>query len=389
MLAPRIGRHVYVRLFSTAQAQKGSEVEIFGTKFDADCATNVTQRIKTLSSRNLLGQRHHPLHITKEKILDELSWNSEGNRVPFKVYDCISPVVTVEENFDQLLIPEKHISRSFSDTYYINRHNLLRTHTSAHQVKVLSCETANTALAIVGDVYRRDEIDSTHYPVFHQFEGLRLLPLNQCSDWNHETAALGLKPDFRLPLDNVEIQLQHKSHMKVILDSALNLQVTLENMMINLFRHNNPKFGLGNLRWVSSAFPFTSPSWELEVFHCGRWMEILGCGIIMDKILSDAGKRQAVGWAFGLGIERIAMILFGIPDIRLFWSEDDRFLSQFNAGSICMYRPYSIYPATYQDLSFWINHGLFHPNDFYECVREIAGDLVEEVKLVCCLVLKY
>lgn len=90
-----------------------------------------------------------------------------------------------------------------------------------------------------------------------------------------------------------------------------------------------------------------------------------------------------IGWAFGLGLERIAMALFGIPDIRLFWSKDERFLSQFKENQVSQFKPFSKYPAVYKDVAFWVpDGGTFHENDFFEFIRTHAGDLVEDVKLV-------
>lgn len=90
-----------------------------------------------------------------------------------------------------------------------------------------------------------------------------------------------------------------------------------------------------------------------------------------------------MGWAFGLGLERIAMILYSIPDIRLFWSTDERFLSQFEHGKITTFKPYSKYPSCYKDVSFWTPQGRsLHENDFCDVVRDIAGDLVQDVKKV-------
>lgn len=82
-------------------------------------------------------------------------------------------------------------------------------------------------------------------------------------------------------------------------------------------------------RWVDQYFPFTHPSWELEVFYNDKWLEVLGCGIIRHEILQKAGTSERIGWAFGLGLERLAMCLYSIPDIRLFWSTDSGFLNQF------------------------------------------------------------
>jgi phenylalanyl-tRNA synthetase alpha chain len=90
-----------------------------------------------------------------------------------------------------------------------------------------------------------------------------------------------------------------------------------------------------------------------------------------------------IGWAFGLGLERIAMILFSIPDIRLFWSSDSRFLSQFPAGKITTFKSYSKYPPCFKDVSFWTaENEPLHDNDFCDMVRDVAGDSVEDVKLV-------
>ena len=95
------------------------------------------------------------------------------------------------------------------------------------------------------------------------------------------------------------------------------------------------------------------------------------------------GVANSIGWAFGLGLERIAMILFGIPDIRLFWSKDPRFLEQFAPGTISAFKPFSKHPPCYKDVSFWLPSEKFHENDFCDLVRDTAGDSVEDVKLVC------
>jgi phenylalanyl-tRNA synthetase alpha chain len=148
------------------------------------------------------------------------------------------------------------------------------------------------------------------------------------------------------------------------------------------------------VRWVEAYFPFTSPSWELEVFWQGDWLEILGCGVVKQELLINSDVPNRVGWAFGLGLERIAMLLFNIPDIRLFWSKDERFLSQFKAGQITRFEPFSKHPACYKDVAFWLPSTAasggsaaggavpVHENDIMEIVRGIGGDLVEDVRLI-------
>lgn len=121
------------------------------------------------------------------------------------------------------------------------------------------------------------------------------------------------------------------------------------------------------VRWREDYFPFTAPSFELDVQFNGAWMEVLGCGVIHDQVMRNAGRPDKHGWAFGLGLERLAMTLFQIPDIRLFWSSDKRFSEQFSAGCIRPFKPYSKYPVCYKDVSFWLPQGsVLHPNDVYE-----------------------
>jgi len=108
---------------------------------------------------------------------------------------------------------------------------------------------------------------------------------------------------------------------------------------------------------------------------------VLGCGVIHSGVLSNVGKEDRHGWAFGLGLERLAMVLFTIPDIRLFWSDDKRFVSQFKEGQITTFKPYSKYPPCYKDISMWITPE-FEPNDFFEIARGVAGELIEKMDLV-------
>lgn len=88
------------------------------------------------------------------------------------------------------------------------------------------------------------------------------------------------------------------------------------------------------MRWIDAYFPFTTPSLELEIFYENKWVEMLGCGVVHDFVLEKSGRAKEIGWAAGLGLERFAMKLFKIPDVRLFWSEDQRFISQFKKGKI-------------------------------------------------------
>lgn len=161
------------------------------------------------------------------------------------------------------------------------------------------------------------------------------------------------------------------------------LKLTLGGLMDHLFGPKTQK------RWNDDFFPFTQPSFELEIYHNNEWMEVLGCGVIHEQVLNLTDRSERRGWAFGLGLERLAMILFKIPDIRLFWSEDERFHSQFEEGKIVEFQPYSKYPPVFKDIAFWTCNGdnesrrnEFVENDFFDLVRSIAGDLVEKIELI-------
>ena len=152
-------------------------------------------------------------------------------------------------------------------------------------------------------------------------------------------------------------------------------------MRENLARH---VFGDLEMRWVEAYFPFTEPSIELEIFYNNEWLEVLGSGVIHDRVMVNAGKNieQEVGWAFGLGLERWAMKLFDIQDIRLFWSQDPRFIGQFRKGEITKFKPYSRFPTCYKDIAFWVPQFGFNENEFFELVRNVSGDLAETVEMI-------
>jgi len=163
-----------------------------------------------------------------------------------------------------------------------------------------------------------------------------------------------------------------------------NLKHSINSMIYGLFGGHAKKGGEPlQVRWIDAYFPWTSPSYEVEVFFDGKWLEILGSGVVQQAALTrSAVPKDQVGWAFGLGLERIAMILFNIADIRLFWSQDPRFLQQFGAGKITKFKPFSKYPPCWRDISFWIGEKPFHLNDMCDVVRDVAGNLAEEISEV-------
>lgn len=154
--------------------EKPETIEIVGKTYKTDSWTNITPRIISKVGKNLHNRPHHPINLIRQRIVNYFysSFTSLMGNPLFAVFDSMDPVVTVKQNFDSLLVPSNHVSRSRSDTYYINKDQLLRAHTSAHQEELL--KMGFDQFLAVGDVYRRDEIDSCHYPIFHQMEGVRI-----------------------------------------------------------------------------------------------------------------------------------------------------------------------------------------------------------------------
>jgi phenylalanyl-tRNA synthetase alpha chain len=173
-------KRLFCRNFATIPDAKSPRViELLNHKYPTDNWTNLTPKIISRLGQNLHVQQNHPLSFVRQRIINyfyKTYLNRIGNPL-FSVYDNLNPIVTTAQNFDSLLIPTDHASRAKSDCYYINQETLLRAHTTAHQSELIASGLDN--FLIVGDVYRRDEIDCTHYPVFHQVDGVRLCNTKQ------------------------------------------------------------------------------------------------------------------------------------------------------------------------------------------------------------------
>ncbi|XP_033226226.1 probable phenylalanine--tRNA ligase, mitochondrial [Belonocnema kinseyi] len=370
--------HTFKKNFSTVPSFENPQTEIAlcGQKYETDDWTNITPKIISRLGQDLHRNEKHPLGQIKRRITNyfyKSYYNRIGNPI-FSVFDNLSPIVSTHQNFDSLLIPKDHASRSKNDCYYLNERTLLRAHTTAHQAELVSMGLNN--FLIVGDVYRRDEIDSTHYPVFHQVDGVRICTADEIFDNVRGTDGLKI-------FEHRGIETRDKQGCHT-LESVKIMEFDLKNALVGLAQ---TLFGKDvQYRWVDEYFPFTHPSWELEVFYNDKWIELLGCGIVRQEILQKAGASERMGWAFGLGLERLAMRLHSIPDIRLFWSTDTGFLHQFevdNENSPVQYKPVSIYPQCNNDLSFWLPQDVsYSSQDFYDIVREIGGDTVEQISLI-------
>ena len=230
-----------------------------------DADNNVTDHIFEKMGYALHKRPDHPLGIIKAVIGDY--FDEKFGKGEFATFDDVYPIVTAHANFDSVLVPPDHVSRSANDTYYVNKDTVLRCHTSAHQAEML--KDGARKFLVTGDVYRRDSIDATHFPVFHQMEGVRVFEPKEWEDAG---------------VDAVDL-------------ASAELKETLEGLATHLL-------GDVETRWVDAYFPFTEPSYELEIFFKGEWLEVLGCGVMEMKILEDAGLGDKRAWAFGLGLER-------------------------------------------------------------------------------------
>lgn len=351
------------RLYSTkfVSTVHPTSIKIASTSYPTDEWTNVTPKIVSLTERKLHLREQHPLGLLSRGIRDHFS--------SFKSFTFNSPVVSLEENFDSLLIPPDHVSRSKSDTYYVNKQLLLRSHTSAHQKACL--DAGARKFICIADVYRRDVIDSTHFPAFHQCELMQLYSAGE------------LDVTGQLVNSSLVNRTEHHQeyHDPAIADKVMTrLKETIQSYITKLL---GPSI---EMKWVPAFFPFTHPSVELEILVNGKWTEVLGAGIVEHKLLMNSNINDSIGWALGFGLERLAMLKYGVKDIRIFWSNDTGVTHQFKHLSpwdAYTFKPISSFPQCINDISFWLpDSGEFSSNDFYDLVRSSGEDLVEQIELI-------
>jgi phenylalanyl-tRNA synthetase alpha chain len=291
----RISKFCFYSTSATATQSAQSEppsITILDESYPTDACTNISNPIKAVLPRKLHLNPSHPIGILRNII--------EARFPPdiYTRYADLSPIVSLEQNFDSLGIPVDHPSRSKTDTYYVNSSTVLRTHSSAHQADVFrTCPTPG--FLISADVYRRDEIDRNHYPAFHQMEGAMTWKLNPKSeDLSAIQKSIDALPKVDIPVEDSKEHfhagnpLQQEYSPAMATAVATHLKRTLEDVVQEIFHraHINETKEKVKVRWIDAYFPFTSPSYELEVFWEGNWLELLGCGIVTQKVLGNAGS---------------------------------------------------------------------------------------------------
>tara|TARA_B110000483_G_scaffold39746_1_gene49211 strand:- start:397 stop:1392 length:996 start_codon:yes stop_codon:yes gene_type:complete len=237
----------------------------------------------TMPGRGRTNGSAHPVSQVQAKIEDLF------HHVGFEV--ARGPEIEDEyHNFEALNIPKHHPARAMHDTFYFKPDLLLRTHTSPVQIRVMKEKTLPIRIIAPGRVYRCD-YDQTHSPMFHQVEGL----------WIDEIATMA------------------------------ELKGMLNSFLLAFFERDDLE-----IRYRPSYFPFTEPSMEVDIklpsaHGLSGWLEVLGCGMVHPNVLTNVGldPEQCSGFAFGMGVERLAMLKYGISDLRHFFENDLRFLGQF------------------------------------------------------------
>ncbi len=232
----------------------------------------------TLPGRGTGWGGYHPVHRTLNRITE--LFKSMG----FDVADG-PEVETDYHNFTALNIPEDHPARAMHDTFYVEGGMLLRTHTSPIQVRYMQTHQPPIKIIAPGRVYRVDS-DATHSPMFHQIEGL----------WVEEGISF--------------------AHLKGVVAEFLRQFFERDDLEV---------------RFRPSFFPFTEPSAEIDVKGERGWLEVAGCGMVHPNVLKNVGidPERYTGFAFGFGLDRFAMLRYGVNDLRLFFENDLRFLQQF------------------------------------------------------------
>ena len=324
-----------------------AEEKALRAKLDARTDAEAVRMRRFLDMPDLSRTPGSPLYEITERVKGAPS---------FAGFDTIEipEIVSTSVLFDLFDFPADHPARSKSDTYFVDDSHALRTHDTVFWYYYLNDPAVTERIAkgeamgalCYGKVYRKDEIDSRHMNIFHQFGGWYIAP------------------------DSMKVEPED-------LHKALGDIVHTVFGPEQIFRINQ------------DTFPYTDPSFEVEVNVKGTaaegpakgdWLEILGSGMPKKTVLSKMGVEGYHGWAFGFGIERLAIISMALPDIRLLWSTDERIQKQLVLGT--PFKEVSKYPPATRDISFVVTKADFVPNDYFDLVRDVGGDMVEDVKLI-------
>ena len=348
--------------------------QIGNEKFPVDSMTNISTEVLQQMEKKLHLNGNNPISIVKQRIYDYFQRKhvKECGEPLFAIFDDLSPVTTTAQNFDYLLIPKGHNARSKLENYFLNENTMLRCHTTAHAPDLIGMGHCNFLLS--GDVYRRDKFDSTHSSIFHQLEVQRLFTKKDL--FGNDISKSLFDADGRGSTLETE-EKQHAHSIEAVRALSLDLKRTVEELVFELLGCDV------KYRWKPYYVQFGRPAYEMEVLVEGNWLEILGASVLKQEILDRAGVADKMTWSCGIGIDRIAMVLYDIPDIRLLRNKNAKFSRQFSS---MIFEPHcSSCPTFYREVAFKLPQNMdetVFEYDFYELVRRAAENVVQTAELV-------
>lgn len=263
------------------------------TTYRTDDWTNITSRLEPFIGANLYKKNNHPLRLTHEDVVTFFQkWFSKN----------------VDENIELLVyknagaIEPNKSTEKLSNAFYVNRDSVLRTHTINQEVKYLKSGIEN--FVMITDLYRRCQMDWSHFPIFHRLNVIRSANRESLlRQWKTQPAEIG-------------------QYLKEEQQAAL----------VEMTRHllgTDVKY-----RWTDANLATTDPSWMFEIWHRDEWHRISGGGVIRNEIFEKSERPNSAGWEISIGLDRLAMVLYNIFDIRLLWNANQQFLNQFRPQQI-------------------------------------------------------
>lgn len=266
------------------------------TTYKTDDWTNITSRFEPFVGANLYARRNHPLKLTHEEVTTFFKkWFNENinNNAELPVYKNLDPI---EPNTSTEKVP---------NTFYVNKDLMLRSHAINREVKYLKSGVDNFML--ICDLYRQCQMDELHFPAFHRINVFRTI--------------------------NCEKLLRRSKQKETQLaQTASHLKEEYQTVLIEMVKHflgTDAKY-----RWTDMKSNSTDPSWMFEIYHHDSWHRLSSGGLIKNEIFERSERANTVGWEIGIGLDRLAMILFNIFDIRLLWNKDPAFLNRFKPQRI-------------------------------------------------------
>lgn len=348
----RIRLTIVTRWYSN-EADTQRIVNKFGHRtYEADSWTNIPPWLQSCAARTIYLQKDHPLAIVRKEItsyFNKAFVHSNGTPI-FSAIDDIDPVLAVKQNSTIHDDPSPSVdikSGNQSKHYYLNEKYMLRSHLGEHHSQILASGLTNYSMT--GELFRATEIKPTLFPIVHQMDIVRVLNRNTLFAHRAVDPHLQIFEDNPIdlksskknnPFDDLQnMPLKQPCHTLIAAKLAEHdLKQTLDGLIRHIFGEN------ADYQIAKGGVPTSVmyPSFKLRLYREGRWVDVFRSGIIRNEILDHSDIKNSIGWRIEMILEHVAMMLFNIPDIQVFWSRDDAILSQFRANkpiSQMQYKP--------------------------------------------------